>query len=100
VKSEEVLVQHRVKEKRNIVHKIKQRKRKWNGHMLLTYFHLKRVFIEKCKGRNNEEEDVRQLLAHLTDKKNILEFETRSTISHFVQHSLRRGYGPVPQHAI
>jgi hypothetical protein len=50
VKSVEVL--HKVKEKRNVLHKIKIRKGNWIGHI------LRRNCLLKDRGREDEEEEV------------------------------------------
>jgi hypothetical protein len=49
VKNEEVL--HRVKEERNILHKIKRRKANWIGHILRRNCLLKHVIEGKLEGR-------------------------------------------------
>jgi hypothetical protein len=42
---------YRVKEKRNILHKIKRRKADWIGHILRRTFLLKHVIEGKLEGR-------------------------------------------------
>jgi hypothetical protein len=49
VRNEEVL--YRVKENRNILHKIKRRKGNWIGHDLHGVCLLNHVIIEKIEGR-------------------------------------------------
>jgi len=56
VKNEEVL--KRVKEKRNVLHKIKRKKADWIGRILRRNCLLKHVSEGKIKGRKDEEEDV------------------------------------------
>ena len=89
VKSE-VLVLHRVKETRNILRKIKRRKRKWIGHILLTNFHLKHIIQVKMLGKGQWGRRRKKIFDVLEEKKKVLEFEIRSTISHFVQNSFRK----------
>jgi hypothetical protein len=49
VRNKEVL--HRVKEERNVLHKIKRRKANWIGHILCRNCVLKHVFEGKIEGR-------------------------------------------------
>jgi hypothetical protein len=49
VRNEEVL--HRVKEERNIIHRIKRRKANWIGHILRRNCLLKQVIEGKLEGR-------------------------------------------------
>jgi ribosomal 50S subunit-associated protein YjgA (DUF615 family) len=49
VRNEEVL--HRVKEERNIVHKVKRRKANWIGHILRRNCLLKHVIEGELEGR-------------------------------------------------
>jgi len=51
VKNEEVL--HRVKEERNILHRINRRKANWIGHILRRNCLLKHVIEGKIEGRND-----------------------------------------------
>jgi hypothetical protein len=52
----------RVKDERNIVHRIKRRKANWIGHILrrncLLKHNIKGRYKEICKGREYEGEDV------------------------------------------
>jgi hypothetical protein len=48
VKNEEVL--HRVKEEKNILHTIKQRKANWIGHILHRNCLLKHTIVQKIEG--------------------------------------------------
>jgi uncharacterized protein YcgI (DUF1989 family) len=49
----------RVKDERNILHKINRRTPDWFGHMLRSNCLLKNVIERKIEGTGHEEEDVR-----------------------------------------
>jgi ppGpp synthetase/RelA/SpoT-type nucleotidyltranferase len=51
VRNEVLVVLHRVKEERNILHKIKRRKANWIGHILRRNCLLKDVIEGKLEGR-------------------------------------------------
>jgi hypothetical protein len=75
----------RVKEERNILHKIKEEKAKGIGHILCKNCLLQHVtegkIEERQKGREQEEEDVRICCTNFRNGK-ILETESESTRSH------------------
>jgi hypothetical protein len=57
MRNEEVL--HKVKEERNVLHKIKKRKGNWIGYILRVNYLLKHVIEGKIEGRI-EREDVEE----------------------------------------
>jgi hypothetical protein len=71
VRNEEVL--HRVKEERNIVHKMRRRKANWIGHILRRNCLLKHVTEEKLEGRiemmGRRGRRCKQLLDDLKEKR-------------------------------
>jgi hypothetical protein len=90
VRNEEVL--HGVKEKRNIVHTIKKRRKaNWIGHILRRNCPLKHVIRGKLEGRiemtGRRGRKRKQLLDDLKVKR-ILEIERGSSRSHTVENSL------------
>jgi len=82
VRNEKVL--QRVKEERNILHRIKRRNANWIGHILRRNCLLKHFTEGKVEGWGDEEEDVRNYWITLK----IQEFERGITRSHTVENSL------------
>jgi hypothetical protein len=69
VKNDEVL--RRVKEERNILHKIGRRKANWIGHILLRNCLLNKLLKEIWKGRRDEEEEVSSYCMTLRERGDI-----------------------------
>jgi hypothetical protein len=65
VRNEEVL--HRVKEERNILHRIKRRRAKWIGHILRRDCPLKHVIERKIKRKARRGRRSKQLLDDLKE---------------------------------
>jgi len=82
----------RVKEQRNILHKIRKRKANWIGHILRRNCLLQRVIEGKIQGgievTGRQGRRRRKLLDNLKGKERILSFEGGSSESHYVQSSL------------
>jgi hypothetical protein len=98
VRNEEML--HRVKEERNILHRVKRRKASWIGHIMHRIFLLKHVIEGKIwprievmgrQGRNHK-----QLLGDLKEKRGNWKLnEQAPNHPHF-----GRGYGPLIKQTI
>jgi len=81
----------RVKEERNILHKIKEGNANWIAHILCRNCLLQHVtegkIEERQKGREQEEEDPRICCTNLRNGK-ILETESESTRSHGLENAV------------
>jgi hypothetical protein len=77
-------VSQRVKEERNILHRIKSRNINWIGHYCVGIAFSNTLLKERWKGWGDEEEDIRSYWITLK----IPEFERESTRSHTVENSL------------
>ena len=94
VKNEEVL--QRVKEERNVLRKIRQRKRKWIGHSSCRNYLIKNVIGQKMKERGNKEGVIRiQVLDDLTEKTRYRNLKAEELDCTVRRTRFGRGYGPV-----
>ena len=78
----------RVKEERNILHKLKRRKRNWIGHILLRNCLLKHIIEGKVEGR------IRLMVQRGRRRKKLLDGlkdrigNSRRTRAHYVRNSI------------
>ena len=90
VRNEEILL--RVKEQRNILHKIRKRKANWSGHILRRNCLLRRVIEGKIQGgiqvTGRQGRRRRKLFDDPKGKERILSFEGGSSGSHYGESSL------------
>jgi hypothetical protein len=97
VRNEEVL--HRVKEERNILHKIKRRKANWIGHILRRNCLLKHVIEgkleERIKMMGRRGRRRKQLLDDLKEKRGYWKLKEEVLDCSQLRNRFGRGYGPV-----
>jgi hypothetical protein len=97
VRNEEVL--HRVKEKRNILHKIKRRKANWISHILHRNCLLKHVIEGKLEGilemMGRRGRRSKQLLDDLKEKIRYWKLTEEALVRTLWRTRFGRGYGPV-----
>jgi hypothetical protein len=97
VRNEEVL--HRVKEERNILHKIKRRKANWIDHILRRNCLLKHVIEGKLEGRiemtRRRGRIRKQLLDDLKDKRRYWKLKGEAVDRTLWITRFGRGYGPI-----
>jgi hypothetical protein len=86
VKNEAVL--HRVKEERNILHTIRQRKANWIGHILCRNCLLKHIIEGQISGTRRRGRRRKQMLDHLKEARTCLEVEGGSSGSHSLENSV------------
>jgi hypothetical protein len=85
---------HRVKEERNILHKIKRRKANWTGNILCRNCLLKHVIEGKLEGKTEmrgRRRRLKQLLDDLKEKRRYCKLKDRTVW----RNRFGRGYGPV-----
>jgi hypothetical protein len=97
MRNEEVL--HRVKEERNILHKIKIIKANWIGHILRRNCLLKHVIEGKLEGRiemtGRRGRRLKQLLDNLKEKRRYWKLKEEALDRTLWRTHFGRGYGPV-----
>jgi hypothetical protein len=97
VRNEDILL--RVKEQRNILHEIRERKENWIGHILRRNCILQRVIEGKIKGgievTGRRERRRRKLLDDLTEKTEYSHLKEEALDCTMRRARFGRGFGPV-----
>jgi hypothetical protein len=84
-------VLHRVKEERNILHTIRQRKANWIGHMLRRNCLLRHIIEGKIRGTRRRGRRRKQLLDELKEARRYWKWKDHT----LWRTQFGRGYGPV-----
>jgi hypothetical protein len=102
VRNEEVLL--RVKERRNILHKISKRKANWIGHILRRNCLLQRVLEGKVKGgievTGRRGRRRRKLLDELKERRGYSHLKEEALDRTMWRAGFGRGFGPVVRQTI
>jgi hypothetical protein len=88
-------VLHRAKEKRNILHTIRQRKAKWIGHILHRNRLLTHIIEGKIIGTRRRGRRRKQLLDDLKEARRYWKLKEEAQDRTLRRTQFGRGYGPV-----
>jgi hypothetical protein len=89
MKNQELI--HRVKEEKNILHKIKWWKANWMRHILRRYWLVKYIIEGQIEGTERRGRRLKQPRDGMKERKKILALESRTSRSHCVENSLWMG---------
>jgi hypothetical protein len=93
VNNETVL--HRIKEERNILHRVRQRKANWIGHILLRNCLLSHIIEGKVIGTRRQERRHKQLLDVPKEARRDWKLKEEAQDRTLWRIQFGRGYGPV-----